>query len=830
MIQHDGDISAPCDVQSNADMIGGTYSGGLRFRVTSTTSAVIVLTGNFVVGSLELETLNTGDLSLDCMNVTSMSILGDLTLDMDDADAGDGDIYVECTSSTAVWEIRGDIINQLAGDTFTWTVGDTTMLLSGTGNQDIDFDGKTMPNTVINKPTSGNVTLNNCVVQLNAIDMAGGLEINTSTITSSANAKNITGDVDWSDAGNNISCGTGTVWTLDGDFDYSLIGTLTQQTATFALAGISKTVAGAGIVNRPYNLTFDTDSSYQITAATGIDNGLLLVKSGATVDIADGQYIITSTSGDMQVQSGAVVSGAGTGYVNMWGSLTQQDGEISAECRVRANGSLVGGNYSGLVRFQETGAVNRAQTMAGTFVMGSLEFETTSTGTLSIDATGLTGMTVLGDTTFDMDDADAGDGDITIDCTGSSIAWEFQGDVIDELAGDTFTWTVGSTTIRLGGTSNQTIDLRSIASSPPLSFDKTAGNVILETANLVLLDSQQLGGNLTVNSGDVDTTTGATLNFDGDVTLANNQFDMGDGTTWNICGNFDHSAVTTYIPGTAIISALCRASLNSFATLFINAITADTDVISLYVYGGYGLTITTGRTLEIHGHQALNSFESLQITGMVVEDEERDLFIRGVGVTNAVGFLYMLGSKNLVNSYATLMVAVDNSAYNDNATLYVENDQTELVLSGSGTLFINSVNLTSESNAPLFIMNEGSSVVRTLFIKAPSGLTNALPYSNTATLFINRPNEAVAMSLFLKAFDTGANTFAPLYIVSRGTISTPSGRTLVIPNVVVGGTNTFNTLYTRGVLGFPFELRDLVIPNVFDTDIASLPLYVFGWG
>lgn len=290
---------------------------------------------------------------------------------------------------------------------------------------------------------------------------------------------------------------------------------------------------------------------------------------------------------------------------------------------------------------------------------------------------------------------------------------------------------------------------------------------------------------------------------------------------------------------------------------------------TMYMYGG--LSEDNNATLHTLGHQLLNSYLSLQTTGMQDTNNDADLFVDGLGLFSKIGLLYILGSKDIVNTHTSLVIQVDNGTHSDVATLYIPNTQTELELTKGRTLFIEGRLHQDSEYAPLFVMNEGSSNLTPLFIKTPSGFKNAVPDSRTATLFINRPNEAVVMPLFLKAIDNTTNTFATLYIES--VIEDTSNITLVIPNVTsipvntysplfvegmivdTGNTslfidafgiltnttplfikqetqdvNTYSTLYIRGIEDILTNNITLVIPGVFDEDTSSsAPFYVFGW-
>ena len=107
---------------------------------------------------------------------------------------------------------------------------------------------------------------------------------------------------------------------------------------------------------------------------------------------------------------------------------------------------------------------------------------------------------------------------------------------------------------------------------------------------------------------------------------------------------------------------------------------------TMFMYGG--LSDDNNATLHTLGHQLLNSYLSLQTTGTEVEDNDADLFVDGLGLFNKTGLLYILGSKDIVNTYAPLTIQVDNGVHSDVATLYIPNTQTELELT-KGRTYVN---------------------------------------------------------------------------------------------------------------------------------------------
>ncbi len=307
--------------------------------------------------------------------------------------------------------------------------------------------------------------------------------------------------------GGEFDAGTGTI-TINGDFDFSSIGTLTKGTATFVLTGSGpNALSGTGLSDSIYGLTFDTASSYQVVASITLSS-TLLVKSNATVDIATGQFLLSSGNSETYIQSGATISRTGTGYFYVYNAdIIQQDGEISAECRIWSNSSLIGGNYSGLLKFLEDGISNYIMTLTGAFIVGSLEFETTSTGNIIVDCTSLTGMTVADNLTVDIDSS----GDITINNTGNLAAWVLQGDVTDEVTGGgTFAWTKGDGSITASGTAAQNWNWRGLTIED-IAVNKSAGALTF-SAGWTADSFNAIDGELDFNGQTVETVGDFTIN------------------------------------------------------------------------------------------------------------------------------------------------------------------------------------------------------------------------------------------------------------------------------------------------------------------------------
>jgi hypothetical protein len=73
-------------------------------------------------------------------------------------------------------------LTQTSG-TLNYIAGSEPITLSGVGSQTLNFNGETTETIVINKPTSGAVTLDDCVSEISTVSIADDLTLTDSTIT-----------------------------------------------------------------------------------------------------------------------------------------------------------------------------------------------------------------------------------------------------------------------------------------------------------------------------------------------------------------------------------------------------------------------------------------------------------------------------------------------------------------------------------------------------------------------------------------------------------------------------------------------------------------------
>lgn len=191
---HTGDVAA-CHYESDLT-IHNSNAGDFTARIA---------TGTLRVG---------GDFS-----VYHINLAGTATVDCDTNDPDlvfEGDVTIESDGSGSV----------------TWTAGGGTITLQGTADQAVDFADKATENLTIDKATSGNVTLADADLTIDAIDLAGNLTVTSSALTATASTYTLGGNLDLSDGGNSFTA-AGETWQFDGSGAQSInVGSLTLGSVT----------------------------------------------------------------------------------------------------------------------------------------------------------------------------------------------------------------------------------------------------------------------------------------------------------------------------------------------------------------------------------------------------------------------------------------------------------------------------------------------------------------------------------------------------------------------------------------------------------------------
>jgi hypothetical protein len=397
------------------------------------------------------------------------------------------------------------------------------------------------------------------------------------------------------DMAGEFDAGSGTISVTNGTFDNLDVGTYTVGSSTLLMSGTGTITVGSG--NRLNELIIDVDAVIDITDSFVMNSTLQV---NGSLEIPSGNNI-NQVGNTLNVASGGALIGDGQ-FKNNSSSLTMDisvdaGGEISIATFIvsnpEADGVVQSGTYApGVFAIIGDSAFARVLTFsAGAFVIeGNLELKSLNGG---------------------------GSLEIANDTNDPDI--ELQGNLIWTPTAGTLTYTKGTGTMTLSGLSNVQIDLGDNASENLTINKPTAGDVTLVDVDLTI-DSIDMADAFAVPSGDVDTTDSATLDIGGDVTLANNLFDLGDDTTWTIGGDFDYSGITTLTDGTSTL-IMTGGTVGTPAKLIVKTgmalrnITIASGAFVDRADGDNGLTVTG--TLLVNGALGIASGKTVSTVGNV---------------------------------------------------------------------------------------------------------------------------------------------------------------------------------------------------------------------
>ncbi len=343
LITLDGSVATPL-IQIFTSVPGtvltpGTYAGLVKLFASVATNTILQLSNgiyNFN-GGLELECTGSGSVTLDNSANNPTINVTDLTIDRDN-----GTIVINDSATAVTWTITGDVIDEAATD-FTWTKGTGSVTLSGSANQSVDFMDQDPGQLIIDK-SAGTMDLEAVDCELGAVDILDNFTITNSTIISNDD-KNITGNVSFANAGNDITLGSET-WTITGDLDLSNVGVWDGGTAVITASGGSaqswdfdaKTIATIVVNKSAGTLTWTaaaTMTTFTGTAGTFDPNGQTITITGdctwlkafdfdSAADalngcdwviggdfVANGQTLKATAGWDLQVTGSANAYGAG---------------------------------------------------------------------------------------------------------------------------------------------------------------------------------------------------------------------------------------------------------------------------------------------------------------------------------------------------------------------------------------------------------------------------------------------------------------------------------------------------------------------------------------
>lgn len=178
---------------------------------------------------------------------------------------------------------------------------------------------------------------------------------------------------------------------------------------------------------------------------------------------------------------------------------------------------------------------------------------------------------------------------------------------------------------------------------------------------------------------------------------------------------------------------------------------------------------------------------------------------------------------------APLFLSVDPNI-NSSVSLFLKNTQSFLADNDALPLFISGVNLTSSSNFPLFLQNDGISNLTNgsdvpLYIRGLGQFPGNTAVIDQLQCYVHRPNQSVGLPLIVFNNTPIINSFVPLRITGiSGALSQTA--TLVIPNVHQSAPNAFATLYMQGSIQVVNQMT-LAIPETRALLNANVPLVLF---
>lgn len=544
------------NASSGAVLAAGTYGGLVKVLSSGASDSNLILssgTYNFN-GHLELQCGSSGTVTLDSsVNGPTINTV-DLIIDRNS-----GAIVIDDSGQAVLWTITGDVIDEAATG-FTWTKGTGSVTLSSTANQSCDFMDQDCGQLIILK-ADGTVDIEAGACELGAVSMVKGLTFTNSTMTASADAKSITGNVDFTDGGNDINLGPATWNITDGAWNTVGAGTWDNDTSTVVFVGTC--TINTGTANVFYNLTVTSgmttvSTNHSQADATIVVNGTLSVDTGrdfyilGTIAIGDGGSFTGAGTGEVHIYRPASAEGVTSFHANgTW------DIPLTNITRPNAGAILASGNYQTTFRVQNGSSSPYTLTLdsLGDYQFDSFELETTSSGSLTLanNTNGPTSITVNGNLTFDRDSTGA----LIINDSGVATNWVITGDVIDQSASG-IAWTAGTGTITASGGSAQDWDWMG-QTVEAIVVNKTAGTLILSGA----VTTTSFTGTDT-GTGDFDP-NGQTITITGNCFWAVDfDFTAGadtmDSCTWVVGGDFTAYAQSLLATATWDLQVTGRAA------------------------------------------------------------------------------------------------------------------------------------------------------------------------------------------------------------------------------------------------------------------------------
>ena len=397
---------------------------------------------------------------------------------------------------------------------------------------------------------------------------------------------------------NSVNISTGDVLIIEGTFNW------TQ--GYFYPGGGGSMLQAQGDVNFGTNIAYGANITLKFSGGSDQDMNF----SGAT-DVFDGPVIIDKSGGQLTLNSDFTLDYSSQSLTLSGGTLNLNGNTLSvtnANTTCDGTFTIAGtGILSNLGWTQTSGSADLTISGASTFSIGSGDF-TMSAGTFT-----------TGSATFDDNDQFILSGGTFNASSGNMYVANYW----THTAGGTFNHNNG--TVILDGSNNPQINVMATETFYNLTLNKSAGNY----PNIQGTDILKTIGTLTLTSGFFYTSTGASLEAQGNVVVGSNY-----GTQRYLTLNFTGSAVQTFdLTGATsswggdIIVNKAGGQVNLLSALIVNesnqslTITAGT-----FDLNGYNLTapgsggsfsVASGGNLQLQGGETISSTPTLN-TGCTV--------------------------------------------------------------------------------------------------------------------------------------------------------------------------------------------------------------------
>jgi hypothetical protein len=465
-----------------------------------------------------------------------------------------GDVTFEANVSGSTYTInnggnynltfQGDVsCVESGGGTLAWTKGSGTITLSGTNNQDIDFNGLDIELINVNK--AGDVG----TVTFSGNGTADGLDLDAAALVDFADNLTMT----WGasgfviDHGGNCNMGTNTIHYMSGDYDtYNISGGHNPETSHIIFTGTSLVTFYSSGRTHFYDMTVQNGANAQISAGYGICVGTNDTNIDGTLNVSSGYYQV-QRDGNLYVSSTGDIYGDGTTNSTLeirWPSagngIPTMDGTIRDLVLLwpwgEANAVFAAATYDCTVKCRAGAGLSGTLTLNGSYTFDALELECNNTGdTCLVDrVTYDAPLTINGNLILDIDQSGG-----IVQISSASTPIILQGDLVDEvIAGGLADLSYND--ITLTGTNDQDWDQPATAIIGTLTINKTAGTVTpLSTLNCQEFIGQDGTFDPNAQTINVITTGGGTGNCDwqSNFEFVNHE-DAFNSCSWSIAGNF----------------------------------------------------------------------------------------------------------------------------------------------------------------------------------------------------------------------------------------------------------------------------------------------------